>query len=94
MDYTRKCAYYAGMAQNVRTNNASRVGLLDPARVVARRVDLGLLQKEVAQRAGISAQFLADIENGRRHGSPPTRLAIAKALRTPLRELVRQEVTA
>lgn len=70
-----------------RTRTASKVGTLDTARIIARRLELGLLQKEVAARAGISAQHMADIESGRRYGSPPVRLAIAKALRTPLAEL-------
>jgi transcriptional regulator with XRE-family HTH domain len=52
---------------------------------------LGLLQKDVAARAGISPQFMADIEAGRRAGSPPVRLAISKALKTHLRELVSKD---
>lgn len=71
-----------------RTRGSSKVGVLTPGLVVARRLELGLLQKEVAARAGISAQHMADIESGRRYGSPPVRLAIAKALRTTLTELV------
>ena len=71
-----------------RTRATSKIGLLDATKVVERRVELGLLQKELAARAGISPQHLADIENGRRNGSPPVRLAIAKALRTSLRDLM------
>ena len=82
------------MPQTPRTYHATRVSILDPARVVARRFELGLLQKEVAKRAGISPVFLADIEHGRRHGSPATRLAIARALRIPLRDLCRQEASS
>lgn len=67
---------------------------LDPARVIARRVELGLLQKEVAKRAGISPQMMADIENGRRRGLPPTRAAIAKALRVPLKDLLDEDDAA
>lgn len=55
---------------------------------------LGLLQKEVANRAGISPQYLADIEAGRRHGSPPVRVSIAKALRCPLTDLLKKEAAA
>lgn len=78
------------MNQNPRPQGASTVALLDPARIVERRVMLGLLQKEVAARANISAQYLADIEAGRRQGSPPVRSAIAKALRIPLAELLKR----
>lgn len=67
---------------------------LDPERVVRRRVELGLLQKEVAKRAGISPQMMADIEGGRRRGLPPTRAAIAKALRVPLKDLLTEEDAA
>lgn len=77
-----------------RRNTASQVALLDPKRLVERRVHLGLLQKEVAQRAGISAQYLADIEAGRRAGSPPVRAALAKALRTTLTKLLKDEEAA
>lgn len=69
------------------SRGASRIGILLPQQVVARRIELGLLQKEVAARAGISAQYMADIEAGRRYGAPRVRVAIAKALRTPLYEL-------
>lgn len=75
-----------------RTQKASQVYVLDPSKVVARRVELGLLQKDVANRAGISPQFMADIECGRRAGSPPVRLAIAKALKTHLRNLVAENI--
>lgn len=77
-----------------RRRATSKVGILDPSKIVARRVDLGLLQKEVAARAGISAQHMADIESGRRLGSPPVRLSIAKALRTTLAELLTTEEVA
>ncbi len=78
------------MTETTRTARANTTGLLDPAKVTSRRVELGLLQKEVAKRAGISPQMMADVETGRRHGAPPTRLAIAKALRTRLADLVRE----
>jgi transcriptional regulator with XRE-family HTH domain len=75
------------MPKSTTSRGASRIGTLVPDLVVARRIALGLLQKEVAARAGISAQYMADIEAGRRYGAPPVRVAIAKALRTPLYEL-------
>lgn len=80
-----------GMNQAPRPRRASQVAQLDPHRLVERRIMLGLLQKEVAARASISAQYLADIEAGRRQGSPPVRAAIAKALRVPLADLLKQE---
>lgn len=70
-----------------RTQAASRTFALDGSKVLARRAELGLLQKEVARRAGISPQMLADIEAGRRNGSVPTRARLARALRTNLAAL-------
>lgn len=81
----------ADVTATPRPQGASRVVLLDPERLVSRRVELGLLQKEVAARAGISAQYLADIEAGRRQGSPGVRVALAKALRVPLADLLRSD---
>ncbi len=85
----RTYAYSGGVAKTkARTRATSKVGTLAVDKIIARRLHLGLLQKEVAARAGISPQHMADIEAGRRMGSPPVRLAIAKALRTSLAELV------
>lgn len=80
----------AVMATSTTRRSASKVGVLDPQLVVERRVALGLLQKEVAARAGISPQHMADIEVGRRYGSPAVRLAVAKALRTTLTTLTKE----
>lgn len=82
------------VTKTTRPQGATEYAPLDPEALVQRRVELGLLQKEVAARAGISPQFLADIEAGRRNGSPATRVAIAKALRRPLRELQKKREAA
>lgn len=84
------CAYSRVVTKPTR-RTASKIGTLDPGKIVARRVALGLLQREVAARAGISPQHMADIEAGRRYGSPRVRVAIAKALRTSLTELQAHE---
>lgn len=60
---------------------------LDPERVMARRYALGLLQRELAERAGVSPQMVCDIEAGRRSGSTRTRARIAAALNVPVEEL-------
>lgn len=85
------CAYTCGVPQPTRTRAVNKIAVLDPSKIVHRRVELGLLQKELAARAGISPQHLADIESGRRYGSPPVRLALAKALRIAFSELVKGE---
>lgn len=84
----------AHVTKTTTPQGASTVALLDPERLVERRVMLGLLQKEVANRAGISPQYLADIEAGRRQGSPPVRASLAKALRCPLADLLKQKDAA
>lgn len=75
------------MPSTPRPQAASRTLTLDGAKVLARRIELGLLQKEVAARADISAQLLCDIEAGRRNGSPPVRARVARALRTNITSL-------
>ena len=64
---------------------------LDGQKIIERRIELGLLQKDLAQLAGISAQFLNDVERGRRGCSPPVRLRIADALDTTVRSLAQGE---
>jgi transcriptional regulator with XRE-family HTH domain len=74
--------------RNSTQQGSSRHTLFDPERLVKRRTELGLLQKDVAAKAKISPQMLADMEKGRRVGSPRTRAAVARALQTSFRHLV------
>ncbi|WP_433598724.1 helix-turn-helix domain-containing protein [Nocardia sp. CA-135953] len=54
-----------------------------------RRADLGLMAKEVADRAGLPGSAITRIESGEHtHPSPPTLKAIAKALDIPLIDLL------
>lgn len=46
-----------------------------------KREELGISQKELAEKAGISQSFLCDIENGRCKPSIGTAIELAKALR-------------
>lgn len=48
-----------------------------------KREHRGMLAKDVAKAAGISAQFLCDLELGRRIPSPATARAISVALGWP-----------
>ena len=45
-----------------------------------RREELGISQKELAVRVGISQQFLCDIENGRCNPSIKTAIKLAQEL--------------
>lgn len=60
---------------------------LDAELVTKARYERGLNASELARKAGISKQLLADIEHGRRPGSPATQKAIADALGIQLAEL-------
>ena len=48
--------------------------------VKERREELGMSQKDLAEKAGISQSFLCDIEQGRSKPSIDTALKIAEAL--------------
>ncbi len=52
-----------------------------------RRKALRLTLEQVAERAGLSPNYVGSIENGRRDPSLSTVLALAKALRVPVGEL-------
>ena len=49
--------------------------------IKARREQLGISQKELAERAKISQSFLCDIEQGRCKPSIDTAIKLAKALK-------------
>ena len=53
-----------------------------------RREALGLTIEELAERAGLSPNYVGTVENGRRDPSLSTILALAKGLRVPAGELL------
>lgn len=53
------------------------------------RTGLGLGRPEVAERAGLSYSYLAEIENGKKQASAAAQRAIAKALGMSVSELLR-----
>jgi transcriptional regulator with XRE-family HTH domain len=53
-----------------------------------KREGLGLTLEELAERAGLSPNYVGSVENGRRDPSLSTVLALAKGLRTPVAELL------
>jgi len=54
-----------------------------------RRLDRGETQRTVADRAGISAQYLSEIERGRKEPSSEMLAAVGGALDLPLLDLTR-----
>lgn len=60
-------------------------------RIRCRREDLGLLQAQLARRAGLSVGFLSDVENGRRGISVENLVAIADVLGRRIDWFVRPE---
>jgi transcriptional regulator with XRE-family HTH domain len=67
------------------TDPVSRVG----ARIRALRVKRGLTQSALAQKAGISREYLTRLEAGRYDPKIGVIDRIAKALKTPITALVR-----
>jgi transcriptional regulator with XRE-family HTH domain len=57
-------------------------------RIAASRLQLGVSQSAVAQRAGIDPSYLSRIENGKVHPTVGTAMRIAEALRIPLADLL------
>lgn len=53
-------------------------------RIKQRRLDLGWTQEQLCTKAGISASFLSDLENGKRSVSASNLLDIARALSVSL----------
>lgn len=62
----------------------------EPEAVRYARESAGLKQKDAAQKIGISATLLADIEAGRRNATPATLQAMAAAYDCPRVILVRK----
>ena len=56
------------------------------------RLNQGMTMKELAQRAGISAAYLSDIERGNRNGKRQTLCRIANGLGVMLSELFEKAV--
>ena len=61
--------------------------------IKVRRTGLDLSRKELAQRAGLSYSYLAEIEKGMKSPSPRTLAAIAAGLGLPLHELLESAET-
>ncbi len=53
-----------------------------------KRKSLGLTLEQVAERAGLSPNYVGTVENGERDPSLSTVLALAKALRVPAGDLI------
>jgi transcriptional regulator with XRE-family HTH domain len=63
---------------------------LDRKRATAmriRRIELGLTQQDLADRTGWSQELISQMERGLSPGSADSRRALAKALRSSIREL-------
>jgi transcriptional regulator with XRE-family HTH domain len=62
-------------------------------RIRARRTDLDRSVQDVATAADLSVPYISNLENGRGNPTLNALTTIAKALRIPLHELVRDDVT-
>lgn len=50
------------------------------AQIRAARVNCGMRRKELAEKIGLSYDYVAGIENGHKRGAPETLVLIARAL--------------
>ncbi len=89
-----QCASVLRMPNPTRRQGARKVFDHDPARLRARRVELGLHQAAVAEAAGISAGTLSELERGTRNPSPPVLLRLAEALQCSTKDLMPAEPQA
>lgn len=60
-------------------------------RIRRRRIELGLKQEDLAQKAGISKGFLSDVENGKRNIGAETLLDLSRAMAVSLDYLMTGE---
>lgn len=56
-------------------------------KVKARRMELGMLQEELAERAGVPRSTISEIETGKRTPGVDTAIRIARVLVLPVEEL-------
>jgi len=67
---------------------------IDPVALVVLREKDRATKTQLAQRAGISLGYLADLESGRRKGNPDVIGKLADALNVPISMLEKRRVTA
>ena len=67
---------------------------LDREALLVLREKDGSSKTHLAQTAGISLGYLADLESGRRKGNPGVIAALARALNVPMSMLERQRQSA
>lgn len=60
----------------------------DPRRLRRKRIEAGLSQTELAQRAGVTKSHLSDVERGQAGFSPRNVVAIAEVLGCTVAELM------
>lgn len=60
----------------------------DPKQFRRRRIELGLSQTDLAERAGVSKSHVSDVENGRAGFSPKNLKAIADVLGCTIPDLL------
>ncbi|WND34024.1 helix-turn-helix transcriptional regulator [Streptomyces sp. BB1-1-1] len=63
----------------------------DPRAFRRRRIDAGLSQTDLAEKAGVSKSHVSDVENGRAGFSPKNLKAIADILGCTIRDLLLPE---
>lgn len=78
----------------MQTPTATTTIRIDPDRLVARRLAMGYTQSDLAQLAGLSAQYVWALENGRRNGGIKAISKLALALATVVEDIAVIEAAA
>ena len=85
-DEARRLCYTADEAHRILNDGVSDITIW--------RDRAGLTQRALAEAAGISASYLAEIETGKKPGSAVALLKLAKVLRVPMEHLVAGDTVA
>jgi transcriptional regulator with XRE-family HTH domain len=72
------------MAVAMSTRAVKKVRAVLGARLRALRTDLGLTQRGLGRRAGLSGKFIGEVERGEKSITIDSLYPISRALRTPL----------
>ncbi len=94
LKYTAYSVNLGRVKRSMSMNDSSRLLLRIGARVRARRSEVGMSLRELAEASGVSSRFLSDVEKGRGNIAIGRLDAVAGALSVPLHTLVHPAANA
>lgn len=90
-EHARAMASVAAGTMETLTEDEVRAALAAPTPLAFWRSKRGMTQTALAEQAGISQSYVADIEAGRRKGAPALFLRLARALSVRMEDIVADE---